>query len=350
MERVPEVKLFKPLTKKNGKTYPSRTWWIRYWQNGRHVRESTGTANERVAKKIAAEKQAELEAGGKAIIDVGWDQAVKEFLDYKTAVCREATAPAYQWSLDAFAKIVKSKSLKQIDVAVLRDFAAARRKTCRIPTVNKDLRALRSLMYFAVSKHFIREVPKFREAWIREDELKPVNVPMSEYKSWIAKLASGNLQLKHHSCEFYLCFIKLIFHLGLRRSEALLAEWESVDLDAGTLTVVAENSKGRRTRTLPLIPELVADLRAWRAANPDETRVFPFEGDIRKLYQDWHLITDRRPKDCRSSCGTQLIEAGIPTAVVKDFLGHSNIAVTERHYVNATNSLRAAAGVRFLAK
>ena len=63
MERIPEVKLFKPLTKKNGKTYPAKTWWIRYWQNGKHVRESTGTANERVARRIAAEKQAEIGRG-----------------------------------------------------------------------------------------------------------------------------------------------------------------------------------------------------------------------------------------------------------------------------------------------
>ena len=72
---------------------------------------------------------------------LGWDRAVKEFLAYKAAVCREATAPAYEWSLTAFQKLMAPKALRHIDVSVLRDFAAARCKTCAAATTNKDLRA-----------------------------------------------------------------------------------------------------------------------------------------------------------------------------------------------------------------
>ena len=145
---------------KERQTYPSRTWWIRYWQDGRHVRESTGTANERVARKIAAEKQAELDAGGKAIVDVGWDRAVKEFLDYKAAVCREATAPAYGWSLTAFQKLMapKAQTYRRVGAAGLRGGTARHDAAA---TTNKDLRGLRSFLYFAKSKHYIGDVPKF---------------------------------------------------------------------------------------------------------------------------------------------------------------------------------------------
>ena len=73
------------------------------------------------------------------MVDVGWDRAVERFLAYKAAVCREATPAAYEWSLAAFQKLMHPKSLKHIDVAVLRDFAAARCKNCRPATANKDL-------------------------------------------------------------------------------------------------------------------------------------------------------------------------------------------------------------------
>jgi integrase len=84
---------------------------------------------------------------------------------------------------------------------------------------------------------------------------------------------------------------------------------------------------------------------------PGETYVLPLGGvGVRQLYGDWHRIVgnDRRPKDARSSTGTQLIEAGVPTAVVQAMLGHSSIGVTERHYISKVNALRAAAAARFL--
>jgi integrase len=73
---------------------------------------------------------------------------------------------------------------------------------------------------------------------------------------------------------------------------------------------------------------------------------------VRQLYGDWHRIVGnhRRPKDARSSTGTQLIEAGVPTAIVQAMLGHSSITVTEKHYVNKVNALRTAAAARFMAK
>jgi integrase len=324
---------------------------LRYWQNGRHVRESTGTANERVARKIAAEKQAELDAGGSAVVDVGWDRAVKEFLAYKSAVCREATPDAYYWSLTAFEKLMKPKALKRIDVAVLRDFAAARCKTCLPPTTNKDIRAVRVFLYFAKSQHWLREVPKFREVWVREDERMPVNVPVAEYQEWLRKLDSGELKLTYHDARWYRTFAVLAYSLGCRRGELLGLTWRNgVDLDGGTVTVLSETSKGRSERMLPLTPDLVKMLQAWRAVNPDETHVLPHKGDVRRFYDDWHKITDRVPKNCRSSCGSQLVEGGIPTAVVQKWLGHSCITTTERFYVNPTNALRTAGAVRQLPK
>ena len=117
---------------------------------------------------------------------------------------------------------------------------------------------------------------------------------------------------------------QLAYELGLRRGEILGLRWGQVDLEKAELTVLSETSKGRRCRTLPLVPELVAALRGWRESCPGEERVLPYLGNVRKLYNDWHKIAGGRvPKNCRSSCGSQMVEAGTPTVVVKDWLGHS---------------------------
>jgi len=96
---------------------------------------------------------------------------------------------------------------------------------------------------------------------------------------------------------------------------------------------------------------------------PDEERVLPYSGNVRHLYEDyrslhlglwydsnvrhlyedWHKFAgDRVPKNCRSSTGSQMVEAGTPTVVVKDFLGHSSVVITEKHYVNTSGALRKA--------
>jgi hypothetical protein len=108
-----------------------------------------------------------IDAGSKAIIDVGWERAKKAFLDYKTAVCREATAPAYERSLVAFPKPMALKALGHIGVAVLRDFAATRRRACTT-TTNVQQRLARAADTSALdgaSVTVISETSKGRSEW-----------------------------------------------------------------------------------------------------------------------------------------------------------------------------------------
>jgi transposase len=97
--------------------------------------------------------------------------------------------------------------------------------------------------------------------------------------------------------------------------------------------ISAQTSKGRRDRLLPMASELAGVLTRCRTSHPTiplarEVLRWPFE-IYRYLHVDWHTIQraaripeGRRyvPKDCRSSCASELITAGVPTAVVKDFL------------------------------
>ena len=67
---------------------------------------------------------------------------------------------------------------------------------------------------------------------------------------------------------------------------------------------------------------------------------WPYD-NYRNIYDDWHAIQKAAgipdgehyvPKNCRSSCASELIAANVPTVVVKDFLGHATVATTENYY------------------
>lgn len=134
--------------------------------------------------------------------------------------------------------------------------------------------------------------------------------------------------------------------------------WERVSFDRQELLVSASSSKGKKDRLVPMALELVQLLREWydrqRPADP-QAKVLPWEGNLRGLYPDWHRVQTAAgipegqhylPKHCRSSCASALIAANVPTAVVKDFLGHSSVVTTERYYLNTQPALRAAANAR----
>ncbi len=65
------------------------------------------------------------------------------------------------------------------------------------------------------------------------------------------------------------------------------------------------------------------------------------------MYEDWAAIqtlakVSFRLKDCRSSTGSSMINAGTPTLTVRNFLGHSTVATTEKFYASPSpDALRA---------
>ena len=125
------------------------------------------------------------------------------------------------------------------------------------------------------------------------------------------------------------------------------------------MSVYSETSKGRRDRTLPLNIELSKLLLEWRDSFQSieaDDLILPWEKNTyRAFYDDWKRIVSSAglpkgmkpvPKNFRSTCGSELIEAGVPTMVVKDFLGHASVTTTEAFYVNTQNALRPAAEKR----
>lgn len=146
----------------------------------------------------------------------------------------------------------------------------------------------------------------------------------------------------------------MIDQLGVRRNEALGLKWADKYFEANEATVQAISSKGRRYRTLPMNERLVSVLSEWRSDTPARptATVLPWEkNSIRPSYDDWNRILDKAglptgtrvvPKHFRSTCGSELIQAGAPTVVANDFLGHASVTTTESHYINTGSSLKKA--------
>ena len=166
--------------------------------------------------------------------------------------------------------------------------------------------------------------------------------------------------------------IELAAMTGLRLGEVLALRWASIDLDAGTLSVIASLQQvGRELRVLdpktprsrrrvPIPPALIASLRRHRREQTERRLV------LGEAWQDFGLICDRgdgtwiRPTtlshalsryataagvpgvrfhDLRHGYATRLLERGVHPKVVADLLGHSSAAFTMDTYAHVSPSL-----------
>lgn len=142
--------------------------------------------------------------------------------------------------------------------------------------------------------------------------------------------------------------------LGLRQSEALGLRWSDlagsmlavergVQRIKGEGLVVTELKTASSRRVIPVPPEVLRVLEAWRVESGGEGYVFGGERptEPRKDYEAWREaciragVTPVPLHGARASTVTLLIDAGVPVHIVASIAGHSDVSVTLRHYARS---------------
>jgi len=139
---------------------------------------------------------------------------------------------------------------------------------------------------------------------------------------------------------------RLIFLLmrrcGLRVSEVRHVTWEDIDVHAKTIRI--HNRKGQVDRVVYLAPDVEQSLTLWRARRSAQRYVFPGREKgatplsrkqivwLMKKYLRWaKLPRQYSPHWLRQTFATQLLNAGISLAVLKELMGHRSIHSTLRY-------------------
>jgi integrase len=147
--------------------------------------------------------------------------------------------------------------------------------------------------------------------------------------------------------------VMLALNTGLRRGELLGLTWGSVNFSDKILTVTAATAKSGHTRRVPLNREALEVLTAWHARQgkpKSDAFVFPgHDGErMTRIDTSWESLMKAaklknfRLHDCRHHFASKLVQAGVDLYTVKELLGHSEIAMTERYSHLKPENLRAA--------
>ena len=133
---------------------------------------------------------------------------------------------------------------------------------------------------------------------------------------------------------------------GLRRENICELDWKQVNMDLRYMEVL--KNKGNKHIVLPINDKLYSILNK----TPKEKRtgyvfINPNTGDryrnIERMWKKWceqARIENFRFHDLRHTVGTRLAEKGVPVAVIKEVLAHSDIQTTMRYIHITQNHLK----------
>ncbi len=155
--------------------------------------------------------------------------------------------------------------------------------------------------------------------------------------------------------------LALLAMCGLRRDEITRLKWNDLQKQ-GPHRVLAVHGKGAKRRQIKLAPVVAETIETWRGYHPDSDNggAFVFTRILKSGAVTMQSITDKAvrlivqsaantagmphiaPHDLRRSFARGAYEAGASFELIRQSLGHSNLATTER-YVNSALELDHAA-------
>jgi integrase len=294
-----------------------------------------------------------------------WAKTHLKSADFQLARIRSDFAEHLDWPLASFDMLAVEK-LRQ----------KWRREGMQPRSINRDIQRLQSVLARAVEWRVLDRHPfkgltalkadktgrvRFltadeegvlrRALDIREQRLRDAR---TRFNAW--RVARGRKPLPERQGELLDHLKPLVLvalNTGLRRGELLGLTWSAVNLPEKILTVTAATAKSGHTRRVPLNREAFEILLAWnqKQGKPSaDTLVFPgSDGErMRRIDTSWSSLMKAaglknfRLHDCRHHFASKLVQAGVDLYTVKELLGHSEVAMTERYAHLAPDNLRLA--------
>ena len=225
----------------------------------------------------------------------------------------------------------KAKEITRRDVRELLDDVAARAPIM----ANRVLALVRKMFNFAIEREWLEVNPchmvkapgdeKQRDRVLSEDEIRLVWKALDDESPLIATLFR----------------IRLL--TAQRGGEVHGAAWSEFDLTSHWWTIPAERSKNALAHRVPLSPQAVRILKAWRETVDESEWVFPSSRKTGPHIAHAQKAIERivqasgvsfRGHDLRRTAASLMVGAGVPRLVVSKLLNHVETGVTavyDRH-------------------
>lgn len=297
---------------KRGKVY-----WSYIYVDGIRYSQSTGTGNLRQATTIETQFRDELNRKRHQIIEphpeMTFGALAARFL---------AEGAARPWHLGRLTLLLpywEQVPIGRIYKGMADDYRRRRHAKKKVTdlTINRDLQALRRMLFWAVDEGLLPTNPLSRLRLVPERR-KPRSIPSLEDERRLIEAAAPHLE----------SLIIAAVDTGMRRGELLTQRWEHVDFNRRLLQVTHSKTAGGEGREIPFTGR-VCDLLFGMRQN--DGLIFTFKSaEIKRVKTAWHTAIHRagiryfRFHDLRHTFNTRLMEAGVMQDIRKALMGHSS--------------------------
>lgn len=218
--------------------------------------------------------------------------------------------------------------IRQADINnYLLDFA----KTHRPATRNRHHMLLRSVFNLAVEMELIEANPCQKVKQVAENNIRRDFMTKPEMTRFFKALAEESNVVAASAIEF-------IALTALRRNEALTAKWNAFDPVRKQLHLPV--TKNGKERYVPLSDDAVKVIERMKRYKTGEY-IFPGKDStkplnnptkcLKRVLKAAGITSDLCIHSLRHNWASQAVMSGVPMYDVKELLGHSNIASTQRY-------------------
>lgn len=221
-----------------------------------------------------------------------------------------------------------------------RDF----RKPVSTITINNYIRNLRVFFNYLERNYIIRKNPMKRIRQLRTNRQPKVYLTDDELRRLLAKFDRSYFS-EHRD---YM-MILLMLDSGMRLGECSTLLVSDLELSRKRINLRAEETKGRKERTVFFSPKTEKALRSWlqyKDRYVESDYVFPvkehggpigvgnFESNFRKYIERAGLNEDYSPHCLRNNFAKRCLMNGMDIYTLSKILGHSSVTVTEQAYLD----------------
>jgi integrase len=323
-----------------------KTWWLKYYANGKPVYETAGTPDRAEARKQLQQRLGQLAEGrytGPAADKVTFESLADGLLkDYevngkKSLRCVKTKVNKH---LLPFFGGKTAHGIKTADVRAFVDKRQA--EGASNGEINRELAALKRMFNLALEVELITRKPVIK--LLAEDNVRQGFFEPWEFDAVLAKLP-----------DYLRPPITFVYYTGWRvQSEILPLTWDRVDLEAGTVLLYRGTTKNKKGRLIKLPHVIQAILeQQWQehlTGYPDCPFVFhKHSKQMLSFYKAWQRacqaagLSGRLSHDFRRTAVRNLVRAGVPERVAMMVTGHATRDVFERYNIVSAGDLEEAA-------
>jgi integrase len=320
------------------------TWWVKYYQHGRPIRESTGTEKETEAKRFLKEREGRVATGQPMLRRadrIPYEEVAKDLRQhYQTTGTRNLREAEYRLKhLDAF---FVGQRVASIGSAEITAYVAKRQgEGASNASINRDLETLSRMLRLAYENNKLMRLPVIHK-------LTPNPPRQGFFEREHYEAVCRQLRPDHQAA------VAIAHTFGWRmQSEVLILERRQVDLEAGTLRLepgTTKNDDGRVVYLPPVLIQLLAvQMERVRELERQTGRIIPYlfphlRGPHRgKRIQDfkkaWKTACMKAGcpgmlrHDFRRTAMRNMVNLGVPERVAMTVTGHRTRSVFDRYHI-----------------